>query len=213
MQKIIAVVAIVLLALSGIKIVSYVFGRNGPPDVSANRFAALGLGVAEEAARRLNGQGGILVIDSPDRPAGDELDQARLKAFRGTAEKLGLKIVAVEKLPQEMLQPAGIPSAYFSELLARHDGVDAIVSFGGAPIVKGSDAEAAGKMPPVFLGAGGYSDLKQLFQRGIVGFIVEPVYGTELADAHPETTREWFDTYFRVVTPEAIGSMPPAATP
>ncbi len=103
--------------------------------------------------------------------------------------------------------------------------MDAIVSFGGAPIFKGSDADAAGKMPPIFLGAGGYSNLKQLFQRGILGFTVEPVYGPELADANPQTMREWFDTYFRVMTPETIGSMPeedsagdaeseePAATP
>ena len=210
-------IAVVIILISFISI--FRTAKPGQRAGDIGRLVGLGRVAGEETATFL-GPGKTVVIVRH----GDELKSEPLKkmqgAFIGALEDGSITVAAEVSLdlgdsgPEVMMfDMAGMPLDEYIRIAEEHSSVDAIVSMVGGPYSTPEELDdIPDGLPPLIISHG--SDLRmssmELFDREIVIMAIMPRFDLQVSPdaAEPETHREWFDTYFQVVTADTAEEMP-----
>lgn len=176
----------------------------------------LGWGVAEESVRLLPGGGQVVVVAWQSNPlagpaaAGEIQVREFLRAIR---QRPHVRLRAEERLtPAQFDQERMRLRDVFPALLNKYPAADLFVSFVGIPDLDPSSDQPAGRRLPQFLVVTPATPaLPAFFDRGLVTVAIVPrqLYISPQA-GNPQTQRDWFDSYYEVVT---AASRPPAAKP
>lgn len=210
-RPLIALVSILVIAASVISI--YLTQRRPTPKINMKPFEAVGEVTAEETVKLLSGRGRVLVIaydaDVPAMKAPIDFFQNSLKSSPGItiAATETIKMDPMEAYGPEMM---GLSADKFFELVSKHSGVDAIVSFVGAPYFQDKDWSRLKQGLPKLVAVSTFGlQVKQLLQQRVVQVAIVPRFTPpEQPDKEPTTRREWFDKFYMVVTPENAAQLP-----
>jgi hypothetical protein len=203
--------AIVIILISLFSIMRTAKPGHKAGDIS--RLVGLGQVAGEETAKFLGPGKTVAVVRHGDEiksPPLKKMQAAFIKALQDgsvsvTAE-VGLEMD--DSAPEVMmLDMVGLPLDEYIRIGEEYSSVDAIVSMVGGPYASEDELdEMPDSLPPLIISHG--SDLRMssgvLFDRGIVIMAIMPRFDLQ-EGADPQTDREWFDTYFQVVTPETAG--------
>jgi hypothetical protein len=174
--------------------------------------AMIGRAMAEETIRVLNGQGRILVI-SIDIKAAPEL-KWQLEAFQNALDASG-RITVAKTYDLETdgktkyTFGAGLSGRRYVRTVNKNEGIDAVVSFAGAPNFKDNEEKDLKFKPRLVVESRSPQKLKKLFDQKLIDVAVvsrfefpNPVSGT------PKNAREMFIQRFQVVTPRDADKLP-----
>lgn len=170
--------------------------------------------LADETARLLGNKGRIVLVALDTTQGEIPPAQRQLAGFHSALGKHpDLTVVATEVIgpdPVHVLADGefGIPRDKFLELLDKHAGTDAIVSFVGAPKFTDRDVVQFSRgHTKIVAGYGlGYqgAGLEMLLARAIVQVALVPNPNPPpVTDTRKRTAREWFEMGYQVVTAPA----------
>ena len=182
---------------------------NGKSKVlDSNRYTALGEVMAAKTAELCGGQGDIVLLVN-DQDTADTAFGMTVAAFR-RALNPAIHITATEALkllpPMPGLEPFS-PSA-FLEVLRKHSHAGALVSFVGVPQLTAEQlAQLPSPRPKVVEAVAFNPPTRAMFAQQVVWLaaVAKPVNG---ADAKPQSTQEWFDACYQLITTETAGTLP-----
>lgn len=172
----------------------------------------IGRVMAEETVRLLNGRGKILLI-AIDTKAVPEL-KWQLDAFHeGLGNSGGITIAKTYDLETEGKAKytfgAGLSARRYVRNVNKNPGIDAVVSFAGAPNFKEGEEKELQFKPKLIAESRSPGKLKKLFEGKFIDVAVvtrfefpNPVQGT------PRTPRERFQQRFQVVTAADAAKLP-----
>jgi hypothetical protein len=172
----------------------------------------IGRVLAEETTRVLNGRGKILLI-SIDTAKVPEL-KWQLAAFHEALDPGGrITVAKTYDLETEGKSKytfgAGLSGRRYVRTVNKNAGIDAIVSFAGAPNFKDGEEKELKFTPRLIAESHAPQKLKKLFEQKLIDVAVvsrfefpNPVSGT------PRNPRERFIQRFQVVTPQEAARLP-----
>ena len=193
------VAAAVLLGLAG-----YLLQRSfnpRPSDEHAGPPAGVGQVVAEQTAKAIGEQGEILVLDCPN----DSVDSKALRsAFASQIKSYkNIKVSYRDLDRSEVNMMVAISFDQLATELDKHPNLAAVVSFVG--IESFSDAQIA-SLPspnPKFVVVGWQArEVRSGFNKGVIAAAVLGREITSLPTDSPKTSKQWFDRYNYVLTPQ-----------
>lgn len=203
-QKLLILVSLAALVVSGLWIYHYEFDS---PDANAPLHQAVGLTLADETARVIGHHGNVVIVtmDSRNSP---EL-KIQLNAFEKDLKTMG-GITTKDKV---VLDPAenpkyrpgsGLSAKRFLKICRKHPGADAIVSFVGAPELSDQDLAQLKGSPKLIAETHSPEKLINLLEKKILVSAIVPRFDFPAPGPRkPETSRQWFDHYFQILTPES----------
>lgn len=172
----------------------------------------IGRVMAEETTRVLDSRGKILLIaiDPKDVP---EL-KWQLDGFHSALEaSAGITVAKTYDLETEGKAKytfgAGLSGRRYVRNVNKNEGIDAVVSFAGAPNFKEGEEKELKFKPKLIAESRSPEKLKKLFEQKLIDVAVvsrfefpNPISGT------PKNAREMFIQRFQVVTPQDAGKLP-----
>ena len=202
-------IAIVVILISLISIFRS-GGRQAKVDVG--RFEGLGAVAGEETANFL-GVGKTVVLVRHSQEVKSPVLEKMHAAFSKALKKGGVTVSAEEEVQMGegspdfmMMEMIGLPIDQYIQVGETHPDVDAIVSMVGGLFAGPDELDGLPDgRPPLVIAHGSDHRMTSvdLFDRGILLMAVTPRYDLPDVDAEPETPREWFDTYFEIVTADS----------
>jgi hypothetical protein len=182
------------------------------PKANQELHAMIGRVMAEETTKTLNGRGKILLITIDARIV-PEL-KWQLDAFH-TALDSSAKITVAKTYELETEGKtkysfgSGLSARRYVRSVNKNEGIDAVVSFAGAPHFK-DDEEKELKFKPKLIAESRSADkLTKLFEKKLIDVAVvsrfefpNPIQG------RPKNPRELFIQRFQLVTPENAAKLP-----
>lgn len=215
-KPLITVIAIIAIAAS---IGSMLFSQcESRPKVNLKPFISVGQVMAEETGKLFpSGGSKVVIIQMDDKQYSGPAATAQIKAFIETCQKEGkVSIAGTEKFalnkggeggPVEPGMP--LPSDFYFQTLEKYPDVGAIVSFVGAPMLRDEELSRLGEKPPKLVAFCQFGmGLKQLFEQQVVHVVICPRFHRSADTKKPDTSRDWFDQYYQVVTPETASTLP-----
>jgi hypothetical protein len=204
MQKLLLGGSLLAIAASAIWIYHYQFGSFR---VNTSLHQEVGRVMAEETARILGRPGKIIVVTA-NAPNAPEL-KVQLEAFQKNLKLLGginiqSKVVLDPGDNPKYRPGSGLSSKHLLKIIRKHADTDAIVSFVGAPAL--SEQDLAQLKAPFKLVAETHSPEKLLAlleKKILVSAIVPRFEFPAPGPRKPQTSRQWFDRYFQVLTPDS----------
>jgi hypothetical protein len=205
--KLVALCAVLAIVTSGLWIYLTQFRS---PELNVSLHQAVGQVMAEETVK-IVGHVGKIVLISMDPAHAPEL-KVQISAFEKHLKLLGgitvQERIVLDPGDNPKFRPgSGLSAKRFLKIARKHQGVDALVSFVGAPQVEETDL-AQLKTPPKFIAETRSPERsmvlldKKILLAAIVPRFEFPAPGPR----KPGTSRQWFDRYFQVVSP---GAPPP----
>ncbi len=189
--------------------------QSNTPKVNLNPFLAVGQVMAEETAKLLDNKGEVVIVAMDTKKMKIPHVEAQLKTFNDTLKKQGgVTVMATESLSAEALgmvgPEMGLSSDNFFKVLEKYPNASAIVSFVGAPMLKDDEiARLPANTPKIVAFSAMGMGLKKLFEENVIQVAIVPNFEAKPGpQKKPETLREWFDQYYKVVTKEAAPSLP-----
>jgi hypothetical protein len=167
---------------------------------------AVGQVMAEETAR-LAGRLGKIVVVTVDNHTAPEL-KIQIAAFKKHLKLLGgitiKDIVVLDPGENLKYRPgAGLSTKRFLKIVRKYSGADAIVSFVGAPALTDQDLAQTKTMPKFIAETHSPEKLVDLLQKKILLSAIVPRYEFPApGPRNPKTSRQWFDRYFQILSPE-----------
>lgn len=211
-QKLLAVLSVAVILASAIWIY---YDQFATKVYNQKLHAAVGEAMAEQVVRMLPHNAAILVVTMKAKQAPEITVQ--VKAF-----EQHLKLISPITIKDEIvLDPgdnpkfrpgAGLSAKRLLKIARKNHGVDAIISFVGAPPL--TDEEIAGlkAFPKFFAETHSPEKLKNLFDKKILQMAIVPRYEFPAPGPRvPETSQQWFDRYFQVIEPTTPLPSPDAA--
>jgi hypothetical protein len=205
----IALGCIVVIAASGWWTWRTQFAR---PKAQEELHRMIGRVMAEETIRVLDGRGKILLI-AIDTKAVPEL-KWQLDAFDGAlAAASRITVAKTYDLETDGKTKytfgSGLSGRRYVRSVNKNTGIDAVVSFAGAPHFKDNEEKELKFKPRLIAESRSPQKLKNLFEHKLIDVAVvsrfefpNPVSGT------PKNAREMFIQRFQVVTPQEAGKLP-----
>ncbi len=173
---------------------------------------AIGEVLAEQTIRQLPTNATILVVTMPARQAPEirvQMDafEKRLKLTSSIRIK---DEVVLDTADNPKYRPgAGLSAKRLLKIARKNTGVDAIVSFVGAPELTDEEMSQLKAFPKFFAEAHSPEKLKKMFEKNVLQLAIVPRFKFPAPGPQkPETTQEWFDHYFQVI--ETNTSLPGA---
>jgi hypothetical protein len=203
LRKLTVAASLLAIVTSCVWIYHYEFSSS---DLNVPLHQAVGHVMADETAR-VAGRHGKIVVVSMDTRTAPEL-KVQLAAFEKDLKLLGGVViddkVVLDPGENPKYRPgSGLSAKRFLKIVRKHAGADAIVSFVGAPVL--SDEEVAQVQSKSKLIAETHSPEKllNLLQKKILVSAIVPRFEFPAPGPRkPHTSREWFDHYFQVLTPD-----------
>ena len=209
-RRMMAVVSIVVIAASAMVIALRQFNRNDT--VNLDPFAVAGEVMADETRALLGGRGQVVVVTCDTAKAAMPIATAQQKAFQEQLKRQGgITVAAVEALQVNPSPGMAVWSGtQYRQLLERHAGVDAIISFLGPPLFTEAEINHLPAKLPRGLVIGGGSPgqpLRGLFERGVIQVAVVPRLTPPVSGSAPPTGPEQFAQQFQVVRTDTAGTL------
>ena len=218
---IVAAAIVIILSLVFVVIGQFFLGPQ-VGKVNETPYNAMAEVLAIETVKAVGGKGEIVVVL---RKTKDPVKKDQLDTFLAAVKKGGLSVMATEIVDNEVITRAmgegenahdvgrQIVNAPFLEASKKHTGVAAVVAFDVQPDLTDEEITALGKdFPKVILAAESEHDLKRLFEKQVVQLAVvgNPLGG--ILEKNPKTSQEWFDSFYKLVTPSNIATLFPNST-
>jgi hypothetical protein len=182
------------------------------PKTNEELHDMIGRVMAEETTKALNGQGKIVVIGI-DPKAVPEL-KWQLDAFHKALDPSGrITIVKTYDLETDGKTKysfgSGLSARRYVRTVNKNEGIDAVVSFAGAPNFKDNEEKELKFKPRLIAESRSPAKLKKLFEQKLIDLAVvsrfefpNPISGP------PKNARELFIQRFQVVTPANADKLP-----
>lgn len=203
-HKKIFAIALFLIALWRLTV--FLFSSDVAPE-SNHLGTALGEVAAEEAVSQLQSERAWLLLVHEE--AGPTIRSA-VRAFESTARASGISDIRTQKLSDaDAHEENGLTPDFTRSLLDAADPAAVWVSFGFFPPPRSSmhsetrsDA-GNGSFPKVIVVLPNMTHAEAYLQSGEVHFIISPAFtAPEPEPTLRDPARKWFDSYFRIQTPE-----------
>ena len=199
-QKWMATGALVAIIASALCIY---YTQSRPTELNVPLHQAVGEMLAEEASRLVGAHGSVLVVtvesrQIPELKVQEDAFEKQLRQLGGVTVKDKVKL---DPRDNPKYRPgSGLSAKHFLKIARKNTGVDAIVSFIGAPQL--TDDEIAGmKLIPKFIAETHSPEkLANLIQKNILQVAIVPRYEFPApGPKKPRSSREWFEHYFQIV--------------
>jgi len=202
-QAVIVSAAVLAILASAVWIYWFEFGSQKQ---NIDLHHAVGQVMAEETAHVV-GQTGKLVLITLDHRTAPELKlqtdafEKRLKALGGITIK---ELIVLDAKDNPKYRPgAGLSAKRFLKIARKHSSVDAIVSFVGAPELTDQELTELKTVPKFIAEAHSPEKLVHLLEKKILLSAIVPRFEFPAPGPRkPETSRQWFDRYFQILSPE-----------
>jgi hypothetical protein len=173
---------------------------------NARLHQAVGQVMAEETSRVVDHRGKIVVITMDNRTAPElkvqlEAFQKQLKLLGGVAIK---ETVALDPGDNPKYRPgAGLSAKRFLKLVRKNQEVDALVSFVGSPELTDEELAQMKAVPKLIAETHSPEKLLNLLEKKVLLSAIVPRYEFPApGPRRPQTSRQWFDRYFQILSPE-----------
>ena len=204
-QKLLAGASLIAIIGSALCIYHFEFQTN-----AANKelHQAVGLALADETARVIGHHGNIVLVTMEARNS-PEL-KLQLEAFEKDLKTIGgLSIkdkVVLDPGENPKFRPgSGLSAKRFLKIARKHPAADAIVSFVGAPELSEQDLTQVKTSPKLIAEAHSPEKLVDLLSKKILVSAIVPRFEFPAPGPRkPQTSRQWFDHYFQILTPDSI---------
>ena len=203
-QKLLLIGSVLAIALSAIWIYHYQFSS---PGFNAPLHQAVGRVMADETTRILGAHGKIVVVTTETRTAPElklqlEAFEKNLKLHNGIAVQD--KVVLDPGENPKYRPGSGLSAKRFLKIARKHPGIDAVVSFVGAPPLSDEDLNQAKAVPKLIAETHSPEKLVKLLDKKILVSAIVPRFEFPAPGPRkPSTGQEWFDRYFQVLTPDS----------
>ncbi len=211
-KKLIVTGSVLAIICSGIWIYRTEFAQ---PVFNAKLHEAVGQIMAEETSRLL-GHNAKLVIVAMDTRHAPEL-KLQIESFEKHLAMLG----GITVKNRIMLDPgenpkfragSGLSEKRFLKIARKSSDVDAIVSFVGMPEITDTNLASLKSIPKVIAETHSPEKLINLLNKKILNIAIVPRFEFPAPGPRtPETSRQWFDHYFQVVSAETALPLPDTA--
>ncbi len=204
-QKITALCAVAAILASAAWIY---YSQSGPSDVNLPLHESVGMMLAEEAFHAVGHSGKIVLVTMETRQA-PEL-KIQMNAFQKHLKTLGGCTVADKVVLDPGENPkyrpgSGLSAKRFLKIARKHKGVDAIVSFVGAPDLTTEDLKQLKSVPKFIAETRSPEKLVGLLEQKILVSAIVPRFEFPApGPRQPQTTRQWFDHYYQVVNASTV---------
>ena len=181
---------------------------SSPPPVPRNYFTSLGQVLAQETVAAAGDRGQIVAVIAADHKQSGTPLNAQWQAFTGELKKHAAIQLAE---PEVATLDSHLPLV---EIIDRHPQASTLVFFMDPPDLRDWNAMANRATVPKIVAVGN-PDLPakghyaQAFNKGILAALIFPRPTAAGAPAQPpKTSREWFDQYYQVYTPQNFETLP-----
>ncbi len=201
-QKLLAALSVAVILASAVWIY---FSQFATKVYNQKLHAAVGEAMAEQAVRILPHNAAILVVTMKAKEA-PEIG-VQVKAFEKHLKTISPITVKNEIVLDPGDNPkfrpgAGLSAKRLLKIARKNHGVDAIVSFVGAPSLTDEEIAELKSFPKFFAETRSSEKLKNLFDKKILQIAIVPRYQFPApGPRNPETSQQWFDRYFQVIEP------------
>jgi hypothetical protein len=202
-QKLIAAGAIVAILFSAAWVYWFEFGTSRQ-NVRLHR--AVGEVMAEQTSHVV-GHAGKVVLVTVGGSAAPEL-KLQIDAFQKELKRLGQitikDTVVLDAADNAKYQPgAGLSAKHFLKIVRKHPTAAAIVSFVGAPELTDVELVQMKTVPRLIAETHSPEKLMNLLDKKILLAAIVPRFEFPAPGPRkPETSRQWFDRYFQILSPE-----------
>ena len=208
-QKLLAVLSVAVIFASA----TWIYFTQFATKVYNQRLhESVGQAMAEETHRLLPHNATILVVTMKTKKApeiGIQVDafEKQLKLISPITIK---DEIVLDPGENPKFRPgAGLSTKRLLKIARKNHGVDAIVSFVGAPPLSDEEIAALKAFPKFFAETRSPEKLQNMFEKNILQVAIVPRFEFPAPGPRkPETSRQWFDHYFQVIRP---GTPLPAA--
>jgi len=200
-----SVLATALIVILGSVLWIYYF-EFGAPEANVTLHRSVGQALADETARVIGHQGSIVLVtmdphNSPEIKIQVNAFEKALKASGGITIKD--KVVLDPGENPKFRPGSGLSAKRFLKIARKHAGVDAIVSFVGAPEVSEPELAQLTSVPKLIAETHSPEKLVNLVEKKVLVSAIVPRFEFPAPGPRkPQTGRQWFDRYFQILTPE-----------
>ncbi len=172
----------------------------------------VGMVMAEETAKLLNKTGQVVIItmDTARAPELKPQLEAFLKKLKRTSQiKIKEQVVLDTEGKANYGAGMGLSSRRFLRLVKKHAGVDAIVSFVGAPRMSDEEIAELETIPKFVAECRSPDRIKKLFDKNVMQVAIVSRFEFPAPGKHsPRSPRQWFEKRFQVVTSKSAKDLP-----
>lgn len=208
-QKLIVTGAVLAIVGSAFWIYRWEFAQ---PVFNAELHRAVGQIMAEETSRLLGHNAKVVIVAMETRHAPEmklqiESFETHLKLLGGIAVK---NRVMLDPGDNPKFRPgSGLSEKRFLKIARKSSGADAIVSFVGMPEISDGNLANLKSIPKVIAETHSPEKLINLLNKKILNSAIVPRFEFPAPGPRtPETSRQWFDHYFQIVTAETSLPVP-----
>jgi len=204
-QKLLVGASLVAIIACALYIYNFEFRS---PAANKELHQAVGLALADETARVIGHHGNIVLVtvdarNSPELKLQLEAFEKDLKTIGGMSIKD--KVVLDPGENPKFRPGSGLSAKRFLKIARKHPAADAIVSFVGAPELTEQDLAQVKTSPKLIAEAHSPEKLVDLLTKKILVSAIVPRFEFPAPGPRkPQTSRQWFDHYFQILTPDSI---------
>lgn len=175
----------------------------GLPDINLPLQQSIGMVMADETFHEVGHLGKIVIVTMSTRQS-PEL-KVQVDAFQKHLKTLGGLTIADKVVLDPGENPkyragSGLSTKRFLKIARKHAGVDAIVSFVGAPEVTDEQLKQLKSVPKFIAETRSYEALVTLREKKVMVSAIVPRFEFPApGPRQPQTPQQWFDHYFQVV--------------
>ncbi len=174
-------------------------------DLNLTLHQSVGHTLAEETARVVGHLGKVTIVTMDPRHAPEV--KVQVEAFEKSLKALGGitikdKIVLDPGENPKYRPGAGLSAKRFLKIARKNSGVDAIVSFVGMPELKDDELAQLKTVPKIIAETHSPEKLMNLLDHKVLLAAIVPRFEFPAPGPRtPQTSRQWFDRYFQIVSP------------
>jgi hypothetical protein len=199
-QKFVVPAAVVAILASALWIYYFEF-RTSNANVPLHQ--SVGHALAEETSRVLGHHGNIVIVTMDARNSPElKIQLAAFEKELKTQGDIAIKDkVILDPGENPKFRPgSGLSAKRFLKIVRKHHGLDAFVSFVGAPQLSDEDVAQLKSSPKLIAETHSPEKLMNLLQKKILVCAIVPRFEFPApGPRQPHTDRQWFDHYFQVV--------------
>jgi len=202
-QALLAAGAIIAILASAAWIYWFEFGASTQ---NVKLHQAVGQVIAEETSR-LVGHLGKIVVVTVDNHTAPEL-KIQIDSFQNHLKQLGgitiKDIIVLDPGYNPKYRPgAGLSAKRFLKIVRKNPGADGIVSFVGSPELTAEELTQMKAVPKFIAETHSPEKLVNLLEKKILLSAIVPRFEFPAPGPRkPQTSRQWFDRYFQILSPE-----------
>jgi len=201
--KLVLAAALLTILGSALWIYHYEFGTT---ETNVPLHQSVGQALADETERVIGRHGNIVLVTMDPRHSPEI--RIQMQAFEKDIKNLGGvtikdKVVLDPGENPKFRPGSGLSAKRFLKIARKHPGADAIVSFVGAPELTDQELAQLKSTPKLIAETHSPEKLLNLLEKKVMLSAIVPRFEFPAPGPRkPETSKQWFDHYFQILTPE-----------